>query len=87
MPGRGQNFKPETSFIHLFRYAVSLLLGLLAKIKCRYAVSLPKFKSYIKVKNIKQIISCFVCILKFLNYLNFKARDSLVISLQRWTVS
>ena len=65
MPGRGQNFKPETSFIHLFRYAVSL----------------PKFKSYIKVKNIKQIISCFVCILKFLNYLHFKGRDSLVISL------
>ena len=40
MPGGGQNFKPETAFIHLFRYAMSL----------------PKFKSYVKVKNIKQII-------------------------------
>lgn len=40
MPGGGQNFKPETALIHLFRYAMSL----------------PKFKSYIKVKNIKQMI-------------------------------
>ena len=40
MPGGGQNFKPETAFIHLFKYAMSLL----------------KFKSYIKVKNIKHYL-------------------------------